>query len=188
MTVMAIYFTSDLHFNNENILKYCKRPFTSVEHMNEELITKWNSVVTPEDSIFVLGDFIMGSSSLESLSKIINRLDGHIMLVPGNHDTNAKLKIYREHFSDKITITPLAQIKEYDSLFICSHYPMFMREWGDQKGTPLYCLSGHTHSKVPFDKKFPYNYNVGVDANNYKPVPFDKIKRELKEVDKKYVE
>lgn len=185
---MTLYFTSDLHFNNENIIKYCERPYTNVEHMNEELITKWNSVITPEDVIFVLGDFIMGDSSLKSISKIINRLDGHIILVPGNHDTDAKIKIYQKYFSNQISVTSLSRIKEKNSLFICSHYPMFVREWGDQKGTPLYCLSGHTHSKVPLDKKFPYNYNVGVDANDYKPVSFDKIKRELKEIEKKYVE
>ena len=53
-----IWFTSDLHFNHLNILKYepKSRPFENVAEMNEALIKNWNDRVKPEDTVFVLGD------------------------------------------------------------------------------------------------------------------------------------
>ena len=46
-----VFFTSDTHFNHANIIKYCKRPFASVEEMNGEMISRWNKVVRPRDTV-----------------------------------------------------------------------------------------------------------------------------------------
>ena len=85
-----IYLTSDQHFNNYNILKYQAdtRPFGSVAEMNEALIRRWNSVVKPDDTVYVLGDFIMGVA--EKAQDILDRLNGNIKLIRGNHDSPAK--------------------------------------------------------------------------------------------------
>lgn len=64
MTLMTkTFFTSDTHFNHAKVIKYCARPFASVEEMNRELLSRWNAVVGPEDTIFHLGDFAMGKTS-----------------------------------------------------------------------------------------------------------------------------
>ena len=54
---MVYWFTSDTHFGHKNIIEYCKRPFSSVEQMNEMLIKKWNNKVKVDDIVFHLGDF-----------------------------------------------------------------------------------------------------------------------------------
>jgi calcineurin-like phosphoesterase family protein len=51
-----VFFTSDTHFGHANIIKYCGRPFASVEEMNRELIARWNAVVGPRDTVYHLGD------------------------------------------------------------------------------------------------------------------------------------
>ena len=52
------YFTSDLHFGHENILRFDKRPFSSIKEHDEELIKRWNAKVKPGDTVYILGDFI----------------------------------------------------------------------------------------------------------------------------------
>ena len=56
-----IFWTSDSHYFHNNILKYCNRPFGSVEAMNEALVANWNSVVKPDDHVYHLGDFCFGN-------------------------------------------------------------------------------------------------------------------------------
>ena len=51
------FFTSDTHFGHANIIKYCNRPFSSLEEMNSTIIRNWNEMVKPEDTVFFLGDF-----------------------------------------------------------------------------------------------------------------------------------
>ena len=52
-----IFMIADTHFGDENIIKFEGRPFKSVKEMNQTMIENWNSVVSDEDTVFVLGDF-----------------------------------------------------------------------------------------------------------------------------------
>lgn len=180
-----VFVTSDCHFEHLNAIPYCNRPFRDLDDMRKYFIYRWNSVVNEEDTVYVLGDFIMGSP--KNIHKILPELNGHIILVRGNHDTDNKVKIYQEDYPDKIEVRDLAYIKDGKNTYICSHYPMLVGEWNNNRKCKLYVLSGHTHSKEVFYDNIPLNYHVGVDANYFVPIHFDVIKARIKEKEKEYV-
>lgn len=53
----TVFFTADPHFGHTNIIRYENRPFASAEEMDQELIRRWNETVSPEDTVYLLGDF-----------------------------------------------------------------------------------------------------------------------------------
>ena len=48
----GLWFTSDTHFNHENILKFCNRPFKDITEHDQKLIENWNSKISPDDTVF----------------------------------------------------------------------------------------------------------------------------------------
>lgn len=82
------WFTSDEHFNHENIIKYCNRPFSSVREMNDTLIARWNDRVNHDDTVYVVGDMFLGKP--EDAIDIIKSLKGRKVLILGNHDRSRR--------------------------------------------------------------------------------------------------
>ena len=76
----GVFFTSDTHWGHANIIRFCSRPFVSVEEMNDILIQNWNNVVPKDGIVFHLGDFAFGGSQLwndvlSKLNEVQNKLD-----------------------------------------------------------------------------------------------------------------
>lgn len=163
-----IWVTSDTHFNHANIIKYCNRPFSSVEEMNETIIANWNKVVRWDDTVYHLGDFALGDKSL--IPNIFRRLNGRINVIMGNHDTfNIMEKIGNENrliiglFWEEV-------IKVGKKTIIMNHFP-FGSLPDPNSNYPIIQLHGHVHSTP--DKPwncFDNQYDVGVDNNNFTPV------------------
>lgn len=179
-----IWFTSDLHFYHNNILKYCNRPFQDINDMTTQLINNWNEVVCNEDAVFILGDFVWGNDPIK-IKNIINQLNGkNLYFLMGNHDNvhsypniDSRIKVFCDIAHIKVKYQDL---KAASSVELClSHYPLATWE-GRQRG--CINLHGHIHSKEGetgfegIEKIWPgRSYDVGVDANNYKPIELNKI-------------
>lgn len=73
-TDSMIWFTSDQHFYHKNVIRYCNRPFKSLEEMHETLIQNWNKVVGPTDIVYILGDFAF--CGVARMKEIVSRLNG----------------------------------------------------------------------------------------------------------------
>lgn len=172
-----IWFTSDLHFNHRRILEYESktRPFSSIKEMNETLIQNWNSVVKKEDEVYVLGDFIMGEPN--SVENILNRLNGQITLIRGNHDTKSKLAEYRRL---GIEVKDIEYISYKGRFFILNHFPMTNPEFIEmvrRDNSEVIMLYGHLHSNA--DKGYvDGTYHIGVDTNNLTPISIEQIWQE----------
>ena len=172
-----VFFTSDTHFYHDNIINFCGRPFKNVEVMNETLIANWNSVVGPDDIVFHLGDFCLGGSA--EWTNILNRLNGKIYLIVGNHDIKNLRQGYYSRFEH---IAMQMHIEVGKQKIYLNHCP-FLCYGGAYRDT--WQLFGHVHTSKQntgidaprLHMLFPTQYDVGVDNNNFTPVSFEQVKR-----------
>lgn len=165
---MAIFFTADLHLFHSNCIKYCNRPFANINEMHEVLITNWNSVVTPTDIVYVVGD-VAFSKNMSALESIFKRLNGSKILVCGNHDRHMlKYERFRALFQ---SIHQLLEIKYNNKSITLCHYAM--RVWNKSHHS-AYHLYGHSHGSLP-DDLHSLSIDVGVDCHNYTPISYDQV-------------
>ena len=166
---MNIFFSSDTHWNHSRIIQYCNRPFSCIGEHDESLIQNWNSVVKKTDQIYHLGDIAFGQP--EFLRKnILDRLNGKIYLIKGNHDKALKKEIFSSKFEwvkDYFELN--IQIPEKKRLVLC-HYHFLT--W-NKKLFGSWHLYGHSHQTE--NKQEDLSYDVGVDANEYRPVHIDQL-------------
>jgi calcineurin-like phosphoesterase family protein len=172
----TVYFTSDTHFGHKNILNFCNRPWSTVEEMNEGLIKNWNSVVKENDIVFHLGDMQLGGGN-ELLDNILPQLNGHIILIIGNHDPHNLKSRHINLIDDAFEQLTVIIDGVCCTLTHCPH------------GLPgkdpkhQFNLHGHLHSvnNIPQEPSpvilKENHYDVGVDNNNFKPISFDEIKK-----------
>lgn len=179
------FFTGDLHFGHENVLRFDGRPFQTVEEMDAELIRRWNNKVGKGDLVYVLGDLIWKTKN-DDAPGLLRRLNGQIILIKGNHDRflhNAKAKAV------------LAGVKDYDDIAvtledgtmkrcILSHY--FIPMYNGHRYEAIH-LHAHSHFTDEADWEIDFMdrlnaagirsevYNVGCMYWNYEPVTLDEI-------------
>lgn len=183
-----IWFTSDTHFGAQRTLEFSRRPFSSVEEMDEYMITKWNESVRDRDTVYHLGDF--GDAN------IIHRLNGKIVLIKGNYETDNKdgcldaLKEVAEDVGpDKLVIEnkiwKSATFATNEISGMSWHYKkIFLTHKPEDciKDDPdVVNLFGHIHEKCQIK---PYGLNVGVDCHYFKPLNFKDIAFYLNALDK----
>lgn len=166
---MTNFYTSDTHFYHSNIIKYCNRPFSSVEEMNEKMIANWNEVVNPGDTVYHLGDFAFCTS--DRAISLLNRLNGRKVLITGNHE---KTIIASEEARNKFErIYQYKEVKDGSEFLVLLHYGM--RVWNKSHHGAIH-LYGHSHGSLPGDSQ---SCDVGVDCWNFTPVTLKQIKERL---------
>lgn len=171
-----VWFTSDLHFWHKNICKYCDRPYSSVEAMNEAIIINWNDVVQEDDIVFLLGD--MGFCGIEKLRPLMSQLKGRIYLIQGNHDSDKVVNKLLEEgliedFGKLIQLTIIGDEECPDQDLTLCHFPMI--DWyNKEKGA--WMIHGHQH-QLPNTPSCSYaHWDVGLDKNYMKPINFEQLK------------
>jgi len=176
---MKKWIISDTHFLHENIKKYCGR----TDGFNKEIIKNWNSVIGKDDAVFHLGDLAAGlgrvENGYEKLKKIMNMLNGNIVLIRGNHDYFEASKFKRD-----LNIKAVTDYHIEGEFFMC-HYPLIIDSYMKNHLKPIveslteaykqsgckYIVHGHSHLT-----KFGGNrINVSVDLTGMKPILFENL-------------
>lgn len=172
-----IFYTSDPHYHHRNIIKYCSRPFSSIEEMHEQLIERWNAKVSDTDDVYLLGDFVFAKQNEAQIvaQKILDQLNGNIYFVPGNHDSKpikimtqqlnpAGVRYGKKGWKD---VSPLMEIKDNGRHVVLCHFQM--KVW-NRSHHGSYHLFGHSHGSLEGTTQ---STDVGVDCWDFTPVTLD---------------
>lgn len=162
MTKTKEFFIADTHFGDKNIIKMDPKRthFNNVEEMDSTMIKYWNETVGVNDKIFVLGDFI-STNNREYIIRTVNQLNGQIILIRGNHDTDEICEILRRETKVKVIDFPIVM----DGFWILSHEPMFVTETA-----PYANIFGHVHSNPMYKTVSTRSYCVSAERINFTPI------------------
>lgn len=164
-----LFVTSDTHFNHAATIFSFKRKdgtplrdFSSVEEMNETLISRWNSVVKPNSKVYHLGDVAMKEKDLHFLG----RLNGHLRLILGNHDSS-DMRLYAPYFEAIYSSRLLDRM-------IFTHIPIHPECLGKSKAN----CHGHSHwtPELCFGPRY---LNLSVEMTDYYPISLEDIKKKV---------
>lgn len=172
---MSIFICSDWHFNHGKDFLLNPRGFQTVEEHNEAIIERHNSVVTSEDTVYCLGDCGFGTD-MDSVISYIKRMNGKKYLAIGNHDSEAKIKAYKEAgIFEAIQFAYRFRFKKYE--YLLTHYPTLV--WNGEDPKPVWNIHGHDHDTSIFHET-GHNYDVCMEAHNCFPVSLERIHADIK--------
>jgi calcineurin-like phosphoesterase family protein len=190
-----IWFTSDHHFDHNQVLGFSHRPFKVTKDMDEYMIKMWNERVRAGDLVYHLGDFAWSHAY-----EYIKRLSGHIILIRGNHDQSKRGTLCLPYVNNM-----RIRIGKYDCLL--NHRPVYPASFlpnGDPyhdhdkqvahraKAERInYVLSGHIHNNYEKNKEgrkigrlwTGISLNVGVDLHGLAPIDQARVIELFKERD-----
>ncbi len=166
-----LWIIGDTHFGHKQVIRYCDRPFTSVENMNETIISNWNKRIKDGHDVIVAGDFSL--TSKEVCERICKSLNGNKLLIKGNHDNHSN-QYYRDCGFTDVSKYPII----IDEFWIISHMPLHM-----SANCSFYNIHGHLHNNLAGRNNPDINhYCVSVENTDYMPVEFDKIQNSIIEL------
>jgi len=185
------FVTSDLHFMHKSILDYTdRRGLLGVETVDEHdaaLVSRWNAVVGPHDTVWIIGDICMGIRRVSL--ELVKLLNGTKFLIPGNHDDVHPMFVDQKNYAAKVELyvaaglqlMPPQVVHNFEGQdFLMCHFPYT----GDSReedrfpgwrpvddGGGMVLLHGHVHSSVAYRGR---QCDVGIDAWG-QPTPLSTI-------------
>lgn len=167
MRPAKIFVVSDTHFGHKRILEFTKRPYSSIEDHDKDLVLRWNSVVREQDTVWHLGDVYFGGKDKH---EILAHLNGNKKLVLGNHD-HYPLEIYQKYFTTIMGVMVLGKV-------VLTHIPIHPSELNYRFSVNVH---GHMHESRILDayhNSDPRYVCVSVEHTDLKPIPlWDVVKK-----------
>ena len=173
-----LWFTSDLHLNHDNMLRYAHRPFGSVEELRIALVRNVNERVGCDDTLWILGDVCMGREKPRDIASFLDQLVCRdVRLARGNHDPKDDESLLTAGFTEVCDLADVS-LGSKQRAVLC-HYPML--SW-NRRTRGSFMLHGHIHTEgMAYNEGNRRNgclrYDVGVDANGFSPVSGEELKR-----------
>ena len=150
------YVTADLHLGHKLIST--TRGFNSLEEHDDRVLDNLNRIVSPKDTLWILGDLLFQPGTKLPLLK---RIPGNVKVVLGNHDAlrpdvyaGLGFRVYGAAYGKRG--------------ILLTHIPVHE----GQKNRFSLNVHGHLHDKVLPD---PWYFNVCLEQNNLEPFNIEEI-------------
>jgi calcineurin-like phosphoesterase family protein len=156
------FFTADWHLGDQR-QDILGRPFATAEEMYERILTEYNTIVSPADTVYMLGDALHSSGTASP--ELLSNFNGHLILVRGNHDVLPD-SAYAPYVEQVIAEGDGIEL-EIDGLDCwLTHYPT-------QSRADRFNLVGHIHAVWKCQRNM---LNVGIDAHHFRPISAEQIR------------
>ena len=136
-----------------------------LDDMDEKIVELCNAVVGKKTRLLLFGDVMLCHP--ERARAILERMNGEILLIRGNHDKPKNLKPIMDRFEGVLDYKTFKYQSKHGALpgmgevhsFVCSHYPM--ASWdGMYHGSVM--LHAHSHGGSP---EIPNRYDISMDTS-----------------------
>lgn len=145
-----VLWISDLHLFHKNIIGFVgreRRPFDSMEDMNDVLVANILNTVQPDDILIFVGDITFEKVEPDGTFPLTNEILRDIwsrcawtVNILGNHDVNKQMQIMNLHFDE---VLPSLTLDYRGRSIFVSHYPVGLDVLDTQLGSLN--VHGHTH-------------------------------------------
>lgn len=165
------FFISDTHFGHGAIIDLCHRPFKCTEEMEGFMIDRWNTKISGNDTVYIVGDLFYKHKEPE---KILRQLKGKKRLIVGNHDEVWLKRLDASSYF--LSVDYLTEVSDGKHNLVLCHYPLMC--WKHELKS--YMIHGHIHNNTDssywqFIKNNSRLLNAGADVNGFEPVSFDEM-------------
>ena len=173
------FFTSDIHFDDPQIIEMERRPFSTCDEFNEFVFDVWNTQAQKGDTIFAVGDFLdcdnADSTVWQRAMSYPQKFNADIVLITGNNEEriikyffDGDFEKFREEclkngFKD---VTRECDVSFGGYTFHLVHKPMDCKEG-------VLNLFGHSHRAGGL--YMPFGFNMCCDLSHFRLVTEEDI-------------
>jgi calcineurin-like phosphoesterase family protein len=165
------FVISDLHLGDLGIISFENRPFSSCEEYENTLINNWNTIVSNDDEVFVLGD--TSQYSQDKTRDIITKLNGRKILVLGNHDRDRDCQWWLSTGFNSVSEYPIILPEKN---IVMSHEPP---TYYNNKCHYFY-IYGHVHTCEMYQDITQHSACACVERLEYTPIEIDALLEKVK--------
>lgn len=167
-------YISDMHLGHANAIDFDHRPFMDVDEMDHCMIELWNSRVSADDDMYIVGDFCFKSERTPDW--YLRQLKGHKHLIIGNHDSIMvncpEAAKYLESMDKMLHVS-----NDGKQICLC-HFPL--TQW-NKAHYGSWHIYGHIHADkgevYQFMKTRQHALNAAACINNYTPASMNELIR-----------
>jgi len=170
------WFSSDWHLGHETVYRLAKRPFDSLEQMDEQIVANMLEGTSKGDNFYFLGDFGFKSDNIKKALEEFKKHKVRFHWILGNHDERYNLAYFASLYESVSTRRTISRSRGDVRINLC-HFPQLV--WNNSFRNS-YHLFGHVHASSIEQPQMSARMqgkclNVNLEFHDYKPWSLDEV-------------